>query len=278
MSYQPQPSLRNPFGNPVFPGGRYRLPYARHPLIAGTERTSGGDIWIDTVVKSLGHTIVYDLAVGANMVNHTQVRPGSLTAGGSVRDFIDQQAEFAVLAKDKGIPWSPRNSVFISWFGINDIAIQIHQGRDFNQSTAILAPDVDQYFALLGRQYQLGARNFISVLVPPIHRAPVYDYGRAINALEVRQLTSWWNNRMQQQHKKFQSRYAAARSMIVDPTPTFNSVLDNAQDYGAPNNTCVSYPRGQPCLWADFIHPGILVQREFGKLMTTVLSNGKQNG
>lgn len=264
--------------------------------MTGTERTSGGDIWIDTVVKSLGHTIVYDLAVGANMVNHTQVRPGSLTAGGSVRDFIDQQAEFAVLAKDKGIPWSSRNSVFISWFGINDIAVQIHQGRNFNQSTTILAPDVDQYFALLGRQYQFGARNFISVLVPrklkppytrmphplianaAIHRAPVYDYGRATNALEVQQLTSWWNNCMQQQNKNFQSRYAAARSLILDPTATFYNVLDDPQGYGAPNNTCVSYPRGQPCLWADFIHPGIVVQREFGKLMTTVLSIGKQNG
>ncbi|KAK4495508.1 hypothetical protein PRZ48_013840 [Zasmidium cellare] len=271
MSHGRQPSLKNPFGNPAYPGGESGVMSAIHTLMVIPARTSGGDIWIDAVVKSLGQTIVYDLAVGANMVNHTQVRPGSLTAGGAVRDFVDQQAEFDILAKNRSIPWTARNSVFISWFGINDVAVQIHEGRNFNQSTAILAPDVDQYFALLGRQYQLGARNFVSVLVPPIHRAPVYDYGNASNAVDVKQLTDWWNSRMREQHTRFRSRHSSAKSLLVDPTLLFHEILDNPQDFGAPSAACVSYPQGQPCLWADFIHPGIVLQREFGKRMVNAL-------
>lgn len=118
------------------------------------------------MVKNLTQTVVYDLAVGANCVNYTQDQANSLAAGGPTKDFRDQQAEFAVLAKNKSIQWTAGNSVFISMFGINDIAVQIYQGRTYSQSTAILTPTVSQYFALLGKQYQLGARNFITVLVP----------------------------------------------------------------------------------------------------------------
>lgn len=117
-------------------------------------------------MKNLTQTVVYDLAVGANCVNYTQDQANSLAAGGPIKDFRDQQAEFAVLAKNKSIQWTAGNSVFISMFGINDIAVQIYQGRTYSQSTAILTPTVSQYFALLGKQYQLGARNFITVLVP----------------------------------------------------------------------------------------------------------------
>lgn len=91
----------------------------------------------------------------------------------------------------------------------------------------------------------------------------------------MQKLTAWWNNLITQQNTKFKSAHSSAKSLIVDPTSVFTAVLDNPRQYGAPNSTCLSYPQGQPCLWADFIHPGIVMQRELGNRMITAVRDGK---
>lgn len=99
------------------------------------------------------------------MVNTSRVQATQL-APPPVRDFRDQEAEFESLTSSKTVPWNSTNSLFISWFGINDVSLQIYNGRNLSTSQPILAPDVTDYFGVLQRQYALGARKFITVLVP----------------------------------------------------------------------------------------------------------------
>lgn len=254
-----QPSLSNPLGNPPYP----------HTT------TSGGDNWVDIVVynSTRKDTVAYNYAVGANFVNMTAAQGQAYAPSGPVKELKDQMDQFRQLPKT--ILWNATNSVFFNFFGVNDIAVQVFSGRSYDNATKILAPDMSNYFTQIGQQYSLGARRFVVVLVPPIWRASVFDYGRATTAATVRNLTTIWNNAIQSSATSFPSRYPGAKMVIFDPTATFNQILDQPQQYGAPNNTCYSYPAGQPCLWADFIHPGLVVQKALGNAMNTFLkSNG----
>lgn len=82
-----------------------------------------------------------------------------------VVDFRDQVAQFQKVSNN-GLRWHSRNSLFIAWFGINDVAVQVYQGRGANLTRSILTPDVEDYFGLLGDLYHMGARRFLTVLVP----------------------------------------------------------------------------------------------------------------
>lgn len=127
-------------------------------------------MWIDTVMKSYARsgTVAYDFAVGANAVNSSRVQDSNPPPS-PVGDF---RAQLAVFEKNVGtaatskIKWKSANSLFVNWFGINDVAIQVYQGRNRSVSEAILGPDVTDYFGRLERQWQLGGRNFVTVLVP----------------------------------------------------------------------------------------------------------------
>lgn len=86
-----------------------------------------------------------------------------------------------------------------------------------------------------------------------INRIPVI---MAVNKTELgKNLTRFWNDEIQRQNVQFLESHSDARSTFYDPLPLFNRILDHPHRYGAPNNTCLSYPDGTPCLWHDFIHP-----------------------
>ncbi|EME43722.1 carbohydrate esterase family 16 protein [Dothistroma septosporum NZE10] len=254
-----QPSLSNPMGNPAYPG----------------TTTSGADNWIDVVVynSTRNDTVAYNYATGANMVNITACQGQAYAASGPVKELNDQMALFKQLPTT--VKWNATNSVFFNFFGINDISVQVYSGRSYTNATIILAPDIDNYFSQMGAQYSMGARRFVTILVPPIYRAAVHGFGNGTAAPLVRNLTAYWNNAVHSCAKSFSSKYPGSEMEVFDPSTTFNTILDNPTGYGAPNSTCYSYPAGQPCLWADFIHPGIVMQRAFGNAMNAFLdSNG----
>lgn len=80
----------------------------------------------------------------------------------------------------------------------------------------------------------------------------------------AKNLSTYWNQQLEAANQNFAANHPDAEVAIFDPAPTFNSILDNWQDYGAPNNTCISYPDGEPCLWHDFIHAGLVINNALG--------------
>lgn len=234
---------------------------------------------------------MYDFAVGGNVVNATQINPDGESSF-PIHDFRGQLREFETLSSGGKVPWNANNSVFINMFGIDDVAVQVFEDRNWTTAKANLQPDNGDYFDLLDRMYHLGAHKIITVLVPrksivelvthsanhrpiAIARAPIFDYGRAdsSSAAEIRNGTEWWNNHIHNQNGDFLAHHSEAHSKIFDPTPVFDRILDNPEAYGAPNSTCASYPQGEPCLWHDFIHPGKVIQHEFGESMVEVVKS-----
>ncbi|KAF2208519.1 carbohydrate esterase family 16 protein, partial [Cercospora zeae-maydis SCOH1-5] len=261
LSQSPQPSAGNPFGNPAYPGARL----------------SGGNVYLDIISSTIlrNQTLIYNFAVGANPVNYSraQFSPQYIVQG-PIKDFRDQQGQFEILNRNKRtLGWNTTNSLFLSFFGVNDVAVQIYSGRNSASSyEPILRADVLDYWNLVERQYRLGGRRFLTVLVPPINRAPAFDYGNATNAADVSRAIAYWNSQMSTGNQNFMKKWPNARSRIFDPTSTFNQILDNPRSYGAPNATCFSLPDGQPCLWRDFIHPGIRLHRALGEAMGKIVA------
>ncbi|KAF2757611.1 hypothetical protein EJ05DRAFT_511396 [Pseudovirgaria hyperparasitica] len=254
---KPQPSLDNPLGNPSSPD----------------LTLTGGANWVDFVIydSSMPGIVAYNYAVGGSYVNHTAAQPQGPANKTADPDFISQENTFETTLSPH-VGWTSTNSIFINYFGIVDVSTQVYKGRNVSCAESMLFPaDIDSYFRLLEKQYSRGARKFITVLVPPIHRAPVFNYGdTAGNGPSVEQVTSSWNSAMKKGNSKFQNAHRDAKAQIVDPTDTFNTILNDPTKYGAPNATCYSVS-GNPCLWVDFIHPGHELNQAFGKQMKDVI-------
>ncbi|KAK4494638.1 hypothetical protein PRZ48_013994 [Zasmidium cellare] len=233
-----------------------------------SEATSTGGVnWVDIVSAEASRcgTTTYNYAVGANMVNASRAHvAGGFKVGGPIKDLRDQEKEFA----KNDVLWVSENTIFIHWFGINDVAIQVWSGRNLNDSEAILRPDIDDYFGLFERQHSLGARSFVTILMPPIHRAPIFNYGFSPEAREVQSLTEYWNDYMQEERKKFLLHYPNTTSIVFDPSPAFNRILDDPHNYGLPQRKA---KHGAASLWHDFIHLGIDIQKAVGEEVNNVL-------
>ncbi|CCO36415.1 hypothetical protein BN14_10549 [Rhizoctonia solani AG-1 IB] len=87
-------------------------------------------------------------------------------AGNNITGYISQvQTEFLPTAGQKtaNTPWTADNSIFISWIGINDLA----------SPDIAIEPTISQIMQQQQNLYNLGARNFIFVNVPPWDRSPL---------------------------------------------------------------------------------------------------------
>lgn len=161
----------------------------------------------------------------------------------------------------------------------------------------ILAEDINDYFGILGEQYAQGARDFLTILVPrksvrkqrlrrsqekPSNRVSSAAIWRAIelgisgdakHAPLFRNLTQYWNDQIQQGSDNFQHQHDGVKSIIIDPGPIYNQILDQPTANGAPNSTCWNSD-GATCLWHDdFVHPGLAIQRAFGQQVGEVLQS-----
>jgi hypothetical protein len=61
----------------------------------------------------------------------------------------------------KGVVWNAEDSLFVIWSGINDLA-----------ETANPVGPIKVLFQLMSELHDVGARNFLLVDCPPIHRTP----------------------------------------------------------------------------------------------------------
>ncbi|CAL1704185.1 unnamed protein product [Somion occarium] len=110
--------------------------------------------WVGYLITEFapGHAmLVYDYAVGGDRVNGvvSQIQ----------RHFIPKVGQ-----KPDWAPWSSDDTLFITWVGINDCA--------FIATEKNIRDSMDKLFEQQDHLYVLGARNFLFIDVPPIHRSP----------------------------------------------------------------------------------------------------------
>ncbi|KAF2103402.1 hypothetical protein NA57DRAFT_72377 [Rhizodiscina lignyota] len=236
------PSASNPIGNPSFPStsntvGGKNLNYVEH-LTA-------------TYNKSL--LLTYNMAAEGADVNKTLINPVVSTT-----DFNQQTSLWNSNAENhqKVTGWTAANSVYLMWFGINDVYRGYNTTLGLSDPDTLYQTDMNDLFQLAIHMYQKGAKNFVFLTVPPIYRTPlVMSLQNSTKATE-----DIWNAKLQDFVYRFTISHNVVTSLI-NTTDVFNEVLDNPTQYGAPNNTCFNSD-GVSCLWWDHFHPGKVIHQK----------------
>lgn len=105
-------------------------------------------------------TLSYNFAYGGATVDASLDPPNDPT----IHTIVDQINIFNrnLVPAPSYAPWTPQNSLFAIWIGINDVAETFTRPDE----VALLGKIMDSYFAQVQIIYNSGARNFLFVGVP----------------------------------------------------------------------------------------------------------------
>ncbi|KAI0362113.1 hypothetical protein OH77DRAFT_1416330 [Trametes cingulata] len=173
--------------------------------------------------------LVYDYAIGGDSVE-------------GVRRQVQVNFLPRVGEKPEWAPWEAENTLFITWIGINDCArLELEE----------IPATLDELFAEQERLYDIGARNFLYIDVPPIHRTPVGVLFSGVKPDHYRPY-EFWNSCLQAQVASFAARHPDVTTLFFSSWATFTRVLDDPVAHGfSPEH--VSRAGGD--IWADNLHP-----------------------
>jgi len=162
--------------------------------------------------------------------------------GATVEGVVDQvERNFLPKAGKKPLttPWTERDSLFITWVGINDIA------RGANPTDSL-----DKLFVAQDSLYKAGARNFMFVEIPPIHRSPAIPEARS-NASGATPFKAW-NASLAAHIAEFATDHSDASVFLFTAWDTFTRVLDDPVAHGFKTGDTRRKGGG---IWVDQLHP-----------------------
>ncbi|TFY83058.1 hypothetical protein EWM64_g954 [Hericium alpestre] len=119
----------------------------------------------------------------------------------------------------------------------------------YTQSRGEIAGILATLFAAQEQLYGAGARNFLFVDVPPIHRSPI---GTQPGLTDYFTPFAIWNEELRRAVAAFAASHADVTAMVYSSWATFSRVLDNPAAYGF-NPQDVRVQGGS--IWFDHIHP-----------------------
>ncbi|CAL1704676.1 unnamed protein product [Somion occarium] len=203
--------------------------------------------WVGYLITEFapGHNIlVYDYAVGGDRVDGvvSQIQ----------RHFIPTVGQ-----KPDWAPWSSGDTLFITWVGINDCA--------FLGTEEGIRKSIDKLFDQQDCLYATGARNFLLIDVPPIHRSPGVLVSRAESTSLAIQL---WNKILQEAIAHFNSTHSDATALIYSSYDLFTRILDDPVAYGFQVEDRRKRGGG---IWKDNIHPKARVHQEIAREISALL-------
>lgn len=150
-SSEEAPSRRNRFGNPPYPG----------------VTTADGINWIDNVVYNFNLSRLNDTLT----LCWNYAFPGALVTrlpnDKPVPDYYAFEDQTELFKANAGsIRWKSSNSIFISWFGINDSGLNVASGLGPQRPKQAFSGIAKTYFEQLDEFYQYGGRAFMVMKVP----------------------------------------------------------------------------------------------------------------
>jgi phospholipase/lecithinase/hemolysin len=223
-----QPNPSNPLGNPAFPG----------------RTTSNGRNWIDFLTYSYNDSSlsVYNLAVSGAIVDDYE--------GGNLNTVFSQVNRFFLPFYSQNdtskATWTSENTLFASFIGINDINTSYKlRNSTFNEET------VSSYTRIVEQLYQAGARNFLFLNVPAIHRAPLtVSQNDSSDMVELnREAVIDLNSLISDMAQEVLHDHKDATVFLLDTFTLYNDVLDDptsrSETSGYTNTTsfCRNYAR-----------------------------------
>ncbi|KAI1166673.1 GDSL lipase/esterase [Nemania serpens] len=291
----PQPNRDNYEGNPPPPG-------------TSSCYTSN---YVQVLSSQLNKTFVslYDLAHSGAVVDGDLVDPyesedntfvhqvsdnflpyfsdGKLPGGGEVvNETLGQDERIAKRA------WEGRNTLVLSWFGINDVDRAMGGYWPLDPHWEVKAPKMlNSLFTGLEKVRREGAENFAILNLPPYWLSPsVQEYQNATYAQLAKNRTLLWNEELTK-HSKTWQRAHAANSRIVDTFALWINITERPRDYGMSQvaTDCLAYiggpwPAGdldfqdRSCpapmkeyLWLDWVHPTFTVHQHVANLIVKTM-------
>ncbi|ORY00295.1 carbohydrate esterase family 16 protein [Clohesyomyces aquaticus] len=237
-----KPSSSNPLGNPAYPGWT----------------TSGGPNWIGYLAHDYNSSVTYsyNFAYGGATVNASLVKPYQDT----VKSFIDQVQQYkdSIAPKPTYAPWTPRNSLFGVWMGVNDVGNSYWNAND--TEAALLGRIMDSYFGQIDVLYATGARNFVLLNVPPIDQSPLMlGQTEAVRAQE-KGVIETFNGMVRMRVRDFVGAHEGVRMLVVDTQRPFEKAIKSPVSYGSKDASCYNAD-GKTCLWFNDYHPGQAIHR-----------------
>ncbi|KDQ09428.1 carbohydrate esterase family 16 protein [Botryobasidium botryosum FD-172 SS1] len=179
----------------------------------------------------------------ATVYNASPLLVYNYALGGATVDGVANQVERSFLpragTKPAGAVWTERDSLFITWVGINDIA----RGASAHDS-------LDRLFAAQAKLYAAGARNFMFVEMPPIHRSPAIPEARS-NASGAGPFEAW-NASLAAHIEEFATDYPDTSVFLFKAWDTFTRVLDDPVAHGFKTGDTRRKGGG---IWVDQLHP-----------------------
>ncbi|EIW54084.1 uncharacterized protein TRAVEDRAFT_39742 [Trametes versicolor FP-101664 SS1] len=248
-STPPQPG--NPLGNPPYPGFT----------------AVGGTNWIDvdTVVHNKSLILTWNYAYGGATINASLVQPYEPT----VLSLIDQVNQFlgGAAKKPANAPWTSANSLFSVWIGINDIGNSYYLSGDRDAFSDSL---LDSYFGQVEELYNVGARNFLFINVPPVDRSPLMlAQAASAQALE-KQVIAGYNSKLSARVAAFKASHTGVSTWEWDSNTAFGTVLDNPTKYGFVDATSFG---GTGDFWGNNYHSSSAAQDIWGQDVANVLAD-----
>ncbi|OSC98462.1 carbohydrate esterase family 16 protein [Trametes coccinea BRFM310] len=245
----PQPG--NPLGNPPYPG----------------YTAVGGVNWIDldTVVYNNSLILTYNYAYGGATINASLVAPYEPT----VLSLIDQVNQFLAGAANKPAtaPWTSENALFSVWIGINDLGNSYYEPGDRDAFSDTL---LDSYFGQIQELFNVGARNFLFINVPPTDRSPLMiGQGATAQAL-LKQTIAGYNSKLAARAASFQAANPGVQTWVWDSNAAFTTVLDDPTAYGFVDATSYGNPGD---FWGNNLHPSSAAHDIWARGVAAVLNN-----
>lgn len=214
----PHPTIKNPLGV-TYPGVTYAEP--------------GKPNWVGHLIKSRSTKLVYDYARGSDFVS-------------SLERQIIYQFLPNVARKPSSAPWEPHDTLFMTWIGINDLALIEDIDGVFNTLKGL--------FRYQERLYASGARNFLLFDLPPIHRSPsVRD-----DIATVMEQYQTWNATLEKELQSWARTHPDITAFLFSSWDTFERVLDDPNAFGFDRND-TSEAGG--AIWVDRLRPTSAMHR-----------------
>jgi len=157
---------------------------------------------------------------------------------------------------------------FTIWLGINDIGAGWVGGSD----PTFIDRVCESYFDMVEELYQHGARNFMFLSVPPMHRFSSWSmWGEAVVEHLITGVKRL-NMQIVIRSTQFRQRHSDVHIYHWDGYATFNRLLDNLESNGFNPDANVLCNTGD-CFWWDPGHPSTAAHFIFAEEMARLLES-----
>lgn len=229
-----------------------------------------------TAIQNITLVKTVNFAYGGSTIDLELIHPDTP----ALRDFKYQINEQYMLNyvydNQKIMEWSPDDTLFIIWMGVNDIHNAFNGTDGKHDDTSRHFGTVFEEFAEdVNMLYDSGARNFLFLNVPPLERSPLAP--RINEEWQWKIWVSEWNANLTSLAINFASLHPDTTAVVFDTFSMFNDMIDEPCNFEASctfqdvSTFCAYYVFGAPTwnytdsehcemgidkyLWMNDLHP-----------------------